>query len=263
MKAETNSPFLFSLLFLSLITTIILFLPILTLIFSTSPNQYIEGITDSEVMTAIFLSILTASVTTLLANFLGIPVAYLLVRKDFPLRETVESFIDLPILIPHTVAGIALLTVFGPRAPLGSLTRTIGINFTSTVFGIILAQFFVSAPLLINTVKEVLAKIDEGYLKAARSLGATPFNVFRDIELPLIKKGILTGSILCWARALSEFGAVIILAYYPYTAPVLVYIRFETQGLSAALSISALLLVITLFIFSILKYVQRRESAND
>ena len=246
----------------SIIASVILFYPILNLIFSTSPKQYLEGLTDTEVLMAIYLSILTASITTLVANLFGIPMAYILVRKSLPFRETLESLIDLPILIPHTVAGIALLTVFGPRAPLGSLLAMSGFQFTNTVFGIVLAQFFVSSPLLINTVKEVLSKIDEGYIKAARSLGASPFDVFRDIELPLIKKGVLTGSILCWARALSEFGAVIILAYYPYTAPVLVYVRFETRGLSAALSVSALLLVITLVIFSILKYVQGREKTE-
>jgi len=247
-----------SFLFLSFIITLLLFLPIISLLVSTTPKQYLNGLLDKEVTTAIFLSIFTAAIATLLANVLGIPLAYILARKDFPFKDVLESLVDLPILIPHTVAGIALLTVFGPRAPIGSLAKVMGLYFTNTIFGIIIAQFFVSAPLLINTVKEVLLKIDEGYIKAARSLGARPFNVFWDIEVQLIKKGIITGSILCWARAISEFGAVIILAYYPYTAPVLVYIRFETSGLGASLSVASLLLVITLLIFFVLKYIQRK-----
>ena len=250
--------FTFLLAFLSIILSIILFFPVINLLATTSISQYIGAFLDTEVRLAIFLSLFTATLTTVLAIILGVPLAYILARKDFPFRNVIDSLVDLPILIPHTVAGIALLTLFGPRALIGSTLRNIGLVFTSTIYGIILAQFFVSAPLLIKTTKEVLLKIDENIIKVARTLGASSREVFFDIELPLSARGILTGAILCWARAISEFGAVIILAYYPHTAPVLIYIRFETWGLSASKPISALLLLVTLLIFILLKYIEKK-----
>jgi len=247
------------LVFPSIILSIILFFPVINLLATTSATQYIEAFLDTEVRLAIFLSLFTATLTTILAVILGVPFAYILARKNFPFKSIVDSLVDLPILIPHTVAGIALLTLFGPRALIGSMLKNFGLIFTGTIYGIVLAQFFVSAPLLIKTTKEVLLKIDERFIKAARTLGASPRNIFLDIELPLSARGILTGAILCWARAISEFGAVIILAYYPYTAPVLIYIRFETWGLSASKSISALLLLVTLSIFILLKCIEKKR----
>jgi len=247
------------LVFLSVVISAILFLPVINLLATTSIGQYISAFLDEEVRLAIFLSLFTATLTTILAIVLGVPLAYILARKDFPFKETIDSLVDLPILIPHTVAGIALLTLFGPRAIIGSALRNFGLIFTSTIYGIVLAQFFVSAPLLIKTTKEILLKIDERVIKVARTLGASPRDVFFDIELPLSAKGILTGAILCWARAISEFGAVIILAYYPHTAPVLIYVRFETWGLSASKPISALLLIVTLSIFILLKYIEKKS----
>ena len=249
--------FTLSLALISLVLTIVLFFPVLYLIFSTSVGEYLYAIGDREVLLSIYLSILTASIATVISAIFGIPLAYILARKEFPFKDFIDSLLDLPILIPHTVAGIALLTVFGPRALIGSALKDFGIVFTNTIYGIVLAQVFVSSPLLVKTVKEVIAKIDESYVKSARTLGASALRAFFDIELPLAKRGIVTGAILCWARAVSEFGAIIILAYYPTTAPVLIFIRFETVGFSAAKAISALLLVVTLAIFIVLKLVQR------
>ena len=239
---------------MSLVATIILFLPIITLLATTPISGYISIFMDKEAMLAIFLSVLSATITTLLAIFLGVPLAYILARYDFFGKRFIEEFLDLPIMLPHTVAGIALLTLFGPRALIGSMLKNIGIYFVDTLWGIVLAQFFVSAPLLIKSALVSFRSIDDAIIKVARSLGASPLRVFADIELPLAMRGINTGAILCWMRAISEFGAVIILAYYPMTAPVLIFFRFTTQGLSASKPIAAVLLLITIVIFAILKY---------
>jgi len=245
------------LIIFSLVSTVILFLPILMLLLSTPPSSYLEVLLDRASMLAIYLSILSATVTTIFAYIFGIPLAYVLARYDFKGSKFVEELLDVPIMLPHTVAGIALLTVFGPKTYFGSALSSLGIYFTDTFWGIVLAQFFVSSPILIKSSITAFRSIDEQIIKVARSLGASRLRVLFDIELPLASKGINTGAILCWMRAISEFGAVIILAYYPMTAPVLIFHRFTTQGLSAARPVAAVLLLLCLGIFVVLKYVSR------
>jgi len=238
----------------SLILTIILFLPIISLIVSTSPEEYVQAATNMEVLLAIFLSILSATIATIMAIILGVPFAYILARYEFAGRSIIEEMLDLPIMLPHTVAGIALLSLFGPRALIGSALANIGVYFVDTLLGIVLAQFFVSAPLLIKSALASFRSIDISLVKVARSLGGSQIRVFLDIELPLAMRGIGAGTVMCWMRAVSEFGAVIILAYYPMTAPILIYVRFTTQGLSASRPIAALMLIVTLIMFVVLKY---------
>ncbi len=241
--------------------TFVLFAPIISMIISISPNDLLSVVRDPEVVLSIFLSFLTATITTILAILLGVPLAYLLVRYEFKFREILDSIIDLPVMLPHTVAGIALLTVFGPRTPIGSTLKNFGLVFTGTIWGIIAAQFFVSTPLLVKTVKEALSEINLNLLNVARTLGADRRKVFFEIELPLIKNGILTGAILTWSRAISEFGAVIILAYYPPTAPVMIFVELQNYGLKPALAISVLLAISTFTVFIALKLVEKRRVA--
>ena len=240
-------------LFFSIIATIVLFFPIFFLVFTTPPDGYFKAISDKEVIRAIMLSILTASLTTIFAIIIGVPFAYFLARYQFRGRDFIDSLIDIPILLPHSVAGIVLLSTFGPNQLLGKGLEIIGISIVDSIFGIVLAQFFVSAPLLIKTTKAVFESIGEDYIKAARVFGARRIRAFLEIELPMAQRGILAGAVLCWARAVSEFGAVIILTYYPYTAPVLIFIKFTTEGLKASKPISALLVLITLAIFLAIK----------
>ncbi|MEX0569593.1 MAG: ABC transporter permease [Candidatus Njordarchaeota archaeon] len=244
-------------LFFSFATTIILFLPIINLVLSTSPSEYWSVVRDRAALLAIMFSIGSATITTILAFILGIPLAYILARYEFNGRNIIEEMLDIPIMLPHTVAGIALLSLFGPRAPIGSALSMIGLYFMDTFWGIVLAQFFVSSPILIKTSITAFRSIDEQIIKVARSLGASNFRLFIDIELPLAKREITTGAILCWMRSISEFGAVIILAYYPMTAPVLIFYKFTTSGLSASRPIAAVLLLICLGIFVMLKYSNR------
>ncbi len=242
-------------LFFSMIITIILIFPTFFMLVTTPPQDLASATLDREVIAAISVSILTSTATTLLAIFLGVPFAYFLSRYEFKGKNIIDSLLDIPILLPHTVAGVVILCTFGPHQILGKGLRALGISLIDTIYGIIIAQFFVSAPLLIKTVKAVFDSLGTDYLKAARVYGASKIRVFFEIELPMASRGIATGALLCWARALSEFGAVIILAYYPYTAPVLVFIKFTTEGLRASKPISSLLVLITLIIFIILKRV--------
>ncbi len=246
-------------MFFSAVIFLFFLLPIVNVIIQNPISVLVETIMDKEVQASIFMSFLSATITTIITVMLGTPLAYLLAKKEFREKSFIDSLIDLPVLIPHTVAGIALLTILAPNTFIGRPLSELGIRFLDTVFGIVAAQTFVSAPLYIKTVKEVFADVDPSLEKAARTLGASPSKVFAKVDLPLAERGMLTGAILCWARAISEFGAVIILAYYPYTAPVLIFVRFMSEGLAASRPIAAWLMMLTFAIFACLKALQREH----
>ena len=259
MRIRNLEALTLSFMALSLIIFLFLLLPMVNVIVQNPLDVLIETILDSEVQAAIFMRLLSATITTVVAIILGTPLAYLLAKREFPGKSFVDAVVDLPVLIPHTVAGIALLTILGPRAIIGRPLSQLGIYFLDTIFGIVAAMLFVSAPLYIKAAKDAFAGVDPDLEKAARTLGASPFKVFVRIDLPLAARGMLTGAILCWARAISEFGAVIILAYYPYTAPVLIFVRFMTQGLAASRPIAAWLMILTFAIFACLRILQRER----
>ena len=155
--------------------------------------------------------------------------------------------------MPHTVVGIALLLVFGRKTFLGGAFRLLGIEFVSAVPGIVIAMLFVSLSFLINAAREGFEAVDPRCEKIARTLGASHWQSFWMISFPLAWRGILSGMILMWARGLSEFGAVVILAYHPMIAPVLVFERFEAFGLKYSQPVAALLILICLAIFILLR----------
>ena len=162
----------------------------------------------------------------------------------------VLAIIDLPIIIPHSAAGIALLTLIGRRSVVGSL---LGNSLVGTTAGISVAMAFVSLPFLVNAARDGFAAIPEEFEDVARILGASPFRTFVSVSLPLAWRSILSGMILMWARGISEFGAVIIIAYHPMTTPVMVFQRFQDFGLSEARSVAVLLLLVCVGLFVLLR----------
>jgi molybdate/tungstate transport system permease protein len=212
-----------------------------------------QTILDSEVIGAIWLTLFAALIATLIGFLLGIPLAYVLARHDFPGKRLIEGLIDVPIVVPHTAAGIALLFVFGRRFFLGRTFEMVGITFVDSIAGIVVAMLFVSIPFLIDSAKEGFRKVDVRLEKVARTLGASPWQAFFRIAFPLAWRSILAGNIMMWARGISEFGAVIILAYHPMIAPVLVYERFETYGLDYARPIAVLLILVSVLVFIVLR----------
>lgn len=224
--------------------------PILRMMVSTTPVSLAATLTDPEVAMSIFLTLRASLWATIMAMLTGIPLAYLLARKNFFGKKVIEGLIDVPVIIPHTAAGIALLTVWGRQSV---VSKIFGMNIVGTEIAISMAMFFVSVPFLINGAKEGFKSVDERYEKTALTLGASHWKVFRGISLPLAKKSIVSGSIMMWGRGISEFGAVIILAYHPMVAPVLIYERFQNFGLNHALPLTVLLVVITLLIFVFLR----------
>lgn len=249
--------FMIALALLGLIMLAFLILPILNVVV-TSQDGILAAFLDAEVRSAILMSLYTATIATILTLAFGVPFSYILTRSNFWGKTLIDSVIDLPILIPHTAAGVALLALFGPRALIGTPLSALGIDFVGTLAGVVIAQMFVSAPFMIRTAQEAFESISPSLEKVAQSLGASRLRTFFYVTLPLASRGILAGCILTWARAVSEFGAVIILSYHPMTAPVLIYERFIGWGLGNAGPIAALLILITATIFLAVRLFQTR-----
>jgi molybdate/tungstate transport system permease protein len=249
IRALSRLDWVFS--FAGLLVVLFLVLPLLATFLGSSPGEVASSLSDRSVLTSLWITFVAAFIATLIALVLGVPLAYLLARREFPGKSLLQGLIDLPIIIPHTAAGIALLMVFGRGGLLGEPLESVGMYFTENMAGIVIAMLFVSVPILIDTARESIVLVDERLERVARTLGASPLTAFRRVTLPLAWRGIVGGSVLMWARGISEFGAVVILAYNPKVISVLVYERFAGFGLSAALPITALLLVLALVIFVI------------
>lgn len=236
--------------FLGLLLVLFVGVPILRMLVSADPGTLAETAGDTEVYSSIFLTFRASLWSTIAALISGVPLAYLLARKKFRGKKLVEGIVDLPVIIPHTAAGIALLTVWGRHS---LFSKTTGLNVIGTEIAISMGMFFVSVPFLVNAVKEGFKLIDERYEKTAVTLGATPWKAFLTVSLPMVKKSIVSGSIMMWGRGISEFGAVVILAYHPMVAPVMIFERFQNFGLKYAVPVTALLIVISLVIFIIVR----------
>lgn len=241
--------------FVGLLLLLFILVPLLATIFASSPGEFAEGVADRGVLDALWLTFLAAFVATVIALVLGVPLAYLLARREFWGKNLLEGVIDLPIIIPHTAAGIALLMVFGRRGLLGEPFASAGLYFTQNFAGIVIAMLFVSLPFLVDTARETLALVDRRLEGVARTLGASPWAAFRRVTLPLAWRGIVAGAVMMWARGISEFGAVVILAYNPKTVALLIYERFVAFGPDAAAPVTALLLIVALVILVLVRAV--------
>jgi molybdate/tungstate transport system permease protein len=229
-------------------------LPLLRLAASQSAGSLARIAALADVRQAIALSLEAALITALLAALLGVPLAYLLARSRFRGRAVVAAIIDLPLAVPHTVAGIALLFVLGRQGIIGApLAALFGLRFWGTLAGIVAAMLFVSIPYTVNAARIGFEAVDPRLEMTARSLGLGPWQVLRRISLPLAWRSVMTGLTLTYARAVSEFGAVVILVYHPMTAPVKIYELFLRFGVDEAAGMSVLLLLITLGLFILLR----------
>jgi molybdate/tungstate transport system permease protein len=237
-------------------------LPLASIVGTLSGRQFWLAFGDPEVAGAVGRTFLAAAIATTLALVGGVPLAYLLARRTFRGRALLQAAVSLPIVVPHTAAGVALLMVFGRRGLVGRWLVPLGITFTDRLAGIVVGMLFVSLPFLVNTSREAFALVDEELERVALIDGATPWQAFWRITLPLAWRGVLGGALMMWARGMSEFGAVVILAYHPKIAPVLVYERFAGFGLDAAQPVAAILVLAALAAFLALRLVLRSGTQN-
>jgi molybdate transport system permease protein len=214
-------------------------------------------VSDPIVREALRLSLLSATLATGLSLLLGVPLAWVLARTRMPGRSLLRALVTLPLVLPPVVGGVALLLAFGRRGVVGQhLDAWFGITIPFTTTAVVLAETFVAMPFLVITVEGALRAADVRYEEASATLGATRWTTFRRVTLPLIAPSVLAGSVLCWARALGEFGATITFAgNFPgttQTMPIAVYIALETDP-DAAIALSLVLLAVSVLILVALR----------
>jgi molybdate/tungstate transport system permease protein len=246
-------------------TAIVAFIVIPLVEMMTQPSMAMlaETLVDGDVIRSIRLSLVTSGAAALIALVLGTPLAYLLARRRFPGKKILESIIDLPIMIPHPVVGIALLSIAGRNHPIGRFLQSVGVQIMGTVTGLIAVLTFVGLPFYINTVKTGFEEISPRLENVSRSLGASAGGTFLRVTLPLAWRHMVVGGIMCMARAVSEFGAVVIVAYHPMVAPVMIYERFTAYGLKYSQPVAVWLIAVCLVLFLMLRFfsLDRRKAA--
>lgn len=247
---------------LSVPLLLFLTLPLVALILRTPPSELLANLGEGQVIQAVSLSLLTTFITLAVTLVFGTPVAYLLARYDFPLRRAVDTLLDLPTVLPPSVAGVALLMAFGRRGIVGEWLEIWGIHIAFTQAAVVLAQTFVAAPFYVKAAMLGFASVDRDMEQAAALDGASSGQVFRFITLPLSWAALLSGAVMTWARALGEFGATIIFAgNYPgrtQTMPLAIYIGFELD-LDVALTLSVILVGCSFLVLMIVKSLLQRE----
>ncbi|MGH3243474.1 MAG: ABC transporter permease [Spirillospora sp.] len=212
---------------------------------------------EDQVLDALRLSLVTATLATVLCLLFGVPLAWMLARVPFPGVRLVRALVTVPLVLPPVVGGVALLLVLGRRGLVGEwLDDAFGITVPFTTAGVVLAETFVAMPFLVISVEGALRAADLRYEEAAATLGAGRWTIFRRVTLPLVAPGVAAGAVLCWARALGEFGATITFAgNFPgrtQTMPLAVYLALETDP-QAAIVLSLVLLAVSVLVLALLR----------
>jgi molybdate/tungstate transport system permease protein len=259
-SAKTRIPSKAAMLFLGvgLLLLFLVLFPIAVMMMGESAYNLLNVFKNRDVLQAVGITLITATCATGFLAILSLPLAYALTRVEFAGKAILLSLIDVPIIIPQSVAGIALLTVFGKQQILGGfLFHVFGLRFDGTMLGIVVAQIFVALPFFIKGAMAAYDAVPEKYEMAARSLGANSFAAFSRVAVPLAARGLFLSAIIAWARAAGEFGAVFFIAASPETAPIAVYTRFMSQGLAETAPLVSWLLIFSLAMFFLLQLAAR------
>ena len=259
--SNRSTPIIF--IFLGGLILLFVIAPLASMFLATSPNQIFETTQDQEVIDSIWLTLRVSFLSTLFFAIGAIPLAYYLARTKFKLKKLVNGIVDLPIVIPHSAAGIAILGFISRDSVIGKVASSVGLNFVGHPVGIALAMAFVSIPFLINAARDGFNNVPVKLEKTALNLGASPVRVFFTISLPLAWKNILSGLIMMFARGLSEFGAVVIVAYHPMITPVMIYERFGSFGLKYARPVSVVFIIVCLVFFIFLRMLSKEKDSTN
>ncbi|MEW6475883.1 MAG: ABC transporter permease [Actinomycetota bacterium] len=228
-------------------------LPLAGLLWRAPWRSVASDLGAPEVRTALRLSLQASLAATVICLMFGLPLAWVLARLEFPGRRLLRALTVLPMVVPPVVGGIALLYAFGRRGIVGQyLYQWFGITFPFSIKGAILAEAFVAMPFLVITAEAAFRSLDRSFEEAARTLGASRWTVFRRVTLPLAGPALGAGAVLCWARALGEFGATITFAgNFPgttQTMPLAVYLSLESNRPETAIILSLVLLLVSLVV---------------
>lgn len=237
-------------------------LPFLALFIRSINQEFFTHALSEQAVKALQLSLVTSTITTIGAMIFGTPLAYILARWKFRFRSWIELLIDLPIVLPPSVAGLLLLIAFGRRGLFGSALLALGISLPFTTVAVIIAQAFVAAPLYIRSVRIGFGEIDRQLEEAASVEGANQWQLFSEVMFPLAGRAILSGAILTWTRALGEFGATILFAGnlegVTQTMPMAIYLGFE-RNLDVALALSVVLVIVSLILLMLTKRLDKHQ----
>jgi molybdate transport system permease protein len=251
-----------------LLAVVFLVLPVLGLVAQAPWGSFGTLLSDPVTRDALRISALTSLCATAICIALGTPLAWLLARNALPGTRIIRALVVVPLLLPPVVAGVSLLTAFGRRGFAGSfLYDQFGIQFPFTTAGVVLAETFVAMPFLIITVEAGFRGLHKEYEEVAATLGASSWQTFRHVTLPLVAPALLSGVVLCWARAVGEFGATIGFAgNFPgvtQTMPLAIYSQLEVDR-SLAVGLSVILLIVCLVILVLLRRTYLRgDTTND
>jgi molybdate/tungstate transport system permease protein len=236
---------------------VFMLLPTATLVISGGGEGLRLLGSDADLRRALWMTLACATAATVIAIAGGTPLAYLLARGRFPGKSVVAALIDLPLVIPHPVAGIALLLALGRQTAAGSVLGALGARITGSATGIIAAMTFVAAPLFVAAAREAFDRIDPRLEGVARTLGDSRYRALRRVTLPLASRGLIAAGIVMWSRAASEFGAIVVLTYNPKVVSVLSYDRFTTTGLNGVLPVAAVLVILAMIPIVALRALQK------
>lgn len=260
MRARDNFNFTHTIfLLLGGVALLFIFAPLAGMFLSVNAPNLFDAATDKVVGNSIIRTLIISFAATIFSALFAIPLAYILARKTFPFKGVIEAIVDLPIVIPHSAAGIAILGLISRDSALGSLASSFGLNLVGSPFAIALAMAFVSIPFLINSARDGFAAVPARLEQAAETLGASRIRTFMKISLPLAGRSVVSGLLLMFARGMSEFGAIVIVAYHPMTTPVLIFDRFNSFGLAYARPVAVIFVTVTLILFIALRIYQKKR----
>ncbi|MCP5099295.1 MAG: molybdate ABC transporter permease subunit [Chloroflexi bacterium] len=250
---------------LSVPILLFLLLPLAALLLRSSPLQIWHNLNDDMVLQALTLSLTTSTISMLASVILGTPLALVMAKRPFRGKRLVDTFIDLPTVLPPAVAGVALLMAFGRQGIIGNILNMFGVTIAFTQVAVVMAQTFIAAPLFVKTAVAGFATIEPELEQAASLDGANSWEVFRYITVPMARRSLLTGAVLTWARALGEFGATIIFAgNFPgrtQTMPLAIYIGFELD-LDIALTLAVILMGLSFLVLIFVKLLFQQDQAT-
>jgi molybdate transport system permease protein len=238
-------------------------LPLMTILIRSVTSDFAAHAFSTQAFKALRLSLVTGSITTVLAAAFGTPLAYILARWKIKHKAWIELILDLPIVLPPSVAGVALLIAFGRRGVFGSALSAFGIALPFTTAAVIMAQIFVAAPLYLRSARIGFAHIDQQLEESAYVEGANQWQLFSEIMVPLAMRTLASGAILTWTRALGEFGATILFAGnmegVTQTMPLAIYLGFE-RNIGVALALSVVLIFVSVILLLATKKLENQEN---
>jgi molybdate transport system permease protein len=238
-------------------------LPLLALLLYAGRDNFFASTLSESAMAALKLSLYTSTLSVSVSLLAGTPLAYVLARWDFHGRAALELLTDLPVVLPPSVAGLALLIAFGRQGVFGGWLTALGIQLPFTTAAVVIAQTFVSAPLYVRSARVGFANIDPQLEEAAHVEGATQWQIFREVMLPLAGRALASGAILAWTRALGEFGATILFAGnlegVTQTMPLAIYLGFE-RNLGVAVVLSVELVLVSLILLGVMRWLDQDEN---